>query len=169
MIFVNSMSDTFHESISDEDILKLFDVMNRAHWHTFQVLTKRSGRLLQLSDRINWTPNIWQGVTVEHAATRFRIEDLRLTGAKTKFLSIEPLIGPITGINLTGIDWVIVGGESGPGARPMNKEWVTSIRDACIKTSTPFFFKQWGGVRKKENGRMLENRIWDEFPVKYIY
>lgn len=168
MIFVNSMSDTFHEDIDDDQILRLFDVMNRAHWHTFQVLTKRSDRLLQLSDKINWTHNIWQGVTVEHSATRSRIEDLRLCGAQTKFLSIEPLIGPITGLNLSGIDWVIVGGESGPGARPMNKEWVTVIRDICIKTSTPFFFKQWGGVRKKENGRMLENRIWNEFPVNHI-
>ena len=139
--------------------------MNRARWHTFQVLTKRSERLLALSPKINWTPNIWQGVTVEHAATRTRIEDLRLAGAQTKFLSIEPLIGPVTGLNLTGIDWVIVGGESGPGARPMKKEWVTSIRDVCVKTKTPFFFKQWGGVRKKENGRTLENRIWDEMPV----
>ena len=165
MIFVNSMSDTFHEDISDKQILQLFEIMNRAHWHTFQVLTKRSDRLLHLSKNIKWTPNIWQGVTVEHSATSSRIEDLRLTGAQTKFLSIEPLIGPITGLNLTGIDWVIVGGESGPGSRPMKKEWVTSIRDVCIKSKTPFFFKQWGGVRKKENGRILDNRIWDEMPV----
>ncbi len=165
MIFVNSMSDTFHEDISDKQILKLFSVMNKARWHTFQVLTKRSERLLKLSTKINWTPNIWQGVTVEHAATRARIEDLRLVGAKTKFLSIEPLIGPFSGLNLTGIDWVIVGGESGPGARLMKKEWVTSIRDGCVKTKTPFFFKQWGGVRKKENGRTLENRVWDEVPA----
>lgn len=165
MIFVNSMSDTFHEDITDDQILKLFSVMNHARWHTFQVLTKRSERLLKLSRRIKWTPNIWQGVTVEHTATRSRIEDLRLVDAPTKFLSIEPLIGPITGLNLSGIDWVIVGGESGPGARPIKKEWVTAIRDVCIKTETPFFFKQWGGVRKKENGRMLENRIWDEMPL----
>lgn len=165
MIFVNSMSDTFHEDVSDEQILRLFSVMNKARWHTFQVLTKRSERLLKLSGQIKWTPNIWQGVTVEHTATRSRIEDLRLTGAQTKFLSLEPLIGPISGLNLTGIDWVIVGGESGPGARPMKKEWVTSIRDICTKTETPFFFKQWGGVRKKENGRVLEDRIWDEMPV----
>lgn len=165
MIFVNSMSDTFHEDISDKQILQLFEIMNRARWHTFQVLTKRSDRLLRLSKEIRWTPNIWQGITVEHSPTRSRIEDLRLTGAQTKFLSIEPLIGPITGLNLRGIDWVIVGGESGPGARPMKKEWVTSIRDVCIKTKTPFFFKQWGGVRKKENGRILDNRIWDEMPT----
>jgi protein gp37 len=165
MIFVNSMSDTFHEDITDEQILKLFSVMNKARWHTFQVLTKRSERLLKLSNKIKWTPNIWQGVTVEHAATRSRIEDLRRVGAQTKFLSIEPLIGPIPELNLSGIDWVIVGGESGPGARPMRKEWVTYIRDVCIKSKTPFFFKQWGGVRKKENGRILENRIWDEMPV----
>jgi protein gp37 len=165
MIFVNSMSDTFHEDITDEQILKLFSIMNHARWHTFQVLTKRSERLLKLSKKIKWTPNIWQGVTVEHTATRSRIEDLRLVGAHTKFLSIEPLIGPIAGLNLTGIDWVIVGGESGPGARVMKKEWVTAIRDVCVKTKTPFFFKQWGGFRKKENGRILENRIWDEMPL----
>lgn len=165
MIFVNSMSDTFHEEISDEQILQLFSIMNRARWHTFQVLTKRSERLLKLSTILMWTPNIWQGVTVEHSATRSRIEDLRLVGAQTKFLSIEPLIGPIAGLNLSGIDWVIVGGESGPSARPMKKEWVTSIRDTCIKAKTPFFFKQWGGFRKKENGRLLENRIWDEMPL----
>lgn len=165
MIFVNSMSDTFHEDITDEQILNLFFVMNKARWHTFQVLTKRSERLLKLSKKINWTPNIWQGVTVEHTATRSRIEDLRLVGAHTKFLSIEPLISPVAGLNLSGIDWVIVGGESGPGARPMKKEWAISIRDVCVKTKTPFFFKQWGGVRKKENGRVLENRIWDEMPV----
>lgn len=165
MIFVNSMSDTFHEDISDEQVLQLFAVMNQARWHTFQVLTKRSDRLLSLSKHINWTPNIWQGVTVEHSATRSRIEDLRRVGAQTKFLSIEPLIGPIAGLNFAGIDWVIVGGESGPGARPMKKQWVTSIRDICIRTKTPFFFKQWGGVRKKVNGRVLENRVWDEMPV----
>ena len=165
MIFVNSMSDTFHDEISDEQILKLFSVMNKARWHTFQVLTKRSERLLKLSDKIKWTPNIWQGVTIENTATRSRIEDLRRVKALTKFLSIEPLIGPITGLNLSDIDWVIVGGESGPGARPMKKEWVISIRDVCIKSKTPFFFKQWGGVRKKENGRVLENRIWDEMPL----
>jgi protein gp37 len=165
MIFVNSMSDTFHEKISDDQILQLFEVMNQARWHTFQVLTKRSDRLLQLSEKIRWTPNIWQGVTVEHSVTRHRIEDLRRTGALTKFLSVEPLIGPLSGLNLSGIDWVIVGGESGPGARPMQREWVTSIRDVCVKTQTPFFFKQWGGVRKKENGRVLENRTWSEMPV----
>ena len=164
MIFVNSMSDTFHEDIKDDQILELFSVMNHARWHTFQVLTKRSDRLLELSKKIKWTPNIWQGVTVENTATRARIEDLRLVGAQTKFLSIEPLIGPIRALNLNSIDWVIVGGESGPGARAMKKEWVTYIRDVCVKTDTPFFFKQWGGVRKKVNGRMLENRIWDEMP-----
>jgi protein gp37 len=166
MIFVNSMSDTFHDAISDEQILKLFSVMNRARLHTFQVLTKRSERLLKLSPKIIWTPNIWQGVTIEHSATRSRIEDLRLVGAQTKFLSIEPLIGPIAGLNLSGINWVIVGGESGPGARQMKKEWVTSIRDACIKSEIPFFFKQWGGVRKKQNGKILDGRIWNEFPSR---
>lgn len=165
MIFVNSMSDTFHESLTDEQILKIFKVMNQTFQHTFQVLTKRSDRLLELSDKINWTDNIWMGVTVEHTKTRERIEDLRRTSAKTKFLSIEPLVGRVAGLNLSNIDWVIVGGESGPGARPMKEEWVIEIRDACVKSSTPFFFKQWGGVNKKKAGRLLENRIWDQMPV----
>lgn len=165
MIFVNSMSDTFHDAISDEQILKIFNVMNTAHWHTFQVLTKRADRLLKLSNRIKWTKNIWQGVTVESAVTRERIEDLRGTGAAIKFLSIVPLLSPLPALNLSGIHWVIVGGESGPGARPMEVQWVTAIRDCCNKDSIPFFFKQWGGVRKKQNGRTLENRIWNEMPL----
>jgi protein gp37 len=165
MIFVNSMSDTFHDAITDDQILKIFDIMNEAQRHTFQVLTKRADRLLKLSNRINWTKNIWQGVTVESAATRERIEDLRGTGAAIKFLSIEPLLGPLPALNLSGIDWVIVGGESGPGARPMEVQWVTAIRDCCNKNSIPFFFKQWGGVRKKQSGRTLESRIWNEMPL----
>jgi len=165
VVFVNSMSDLFHKDVPLTFIRKVFKVMNENPQHTFQVLTKRSERLLELSKKIKWTPNIWQGVTVENASARSRIEDLRLVGAHTKFLSIEPLIGPVTGLNLAGIDWVIVGGESGPGARPMKQEWVTTIRDVCLKTKTPFFFKQWGGVRKKENGRTLENRIWNEMPI----
>jgi protein gp37 len=165
MIFVNSMSDTFHDAITDDQILKIFDIMNEAQRHTFQVPTKRADRLLKLSNRINWTKNIWQGVTVESAATRERIEDLRGTGAAIKFLSIEPLLGPLPALNLSGIDWVIVGGESGPGARPMEVQWVTAIRDCCNKNSIPFFFKQWGGVRKKQSGRTLESRIWNEMPL----
>jgi protein gp37 len=165
LIFVNSMGDTFHENISDEQILKLFAVMNMAPQHTFQVLTKRSERLLGLSKKIRWTPNIWQGVTVENAAACSRIEDLRWTDANTRFVSFEPLIGPIDRLDLLGINWVIVGGESGPGARPMKEEWVVAIRDICIKKKIPFFFKQWGGVRKKEKGRLLEGRTWDEKPM----
>lgn len=165
MIFVNSMSDTFHEDISDEHILSIFEIMNKAYWHTFQVLTKRSDRLLKLSNKINWTDNIWMGVTVEHTKTRERIEDLRQIGAKIKFLSIEPLIGPVNALNLSNIDWVIVGGESGPGARPVKEEWIIDIRDKCTESDVPFFFKQWGGVRKKKNGRILKDRVWDEMPV----
>ena len=168
MIFVNSMSDTFHESLSDEQILQVFDTMNKAHWHTFQVLTKRSDRLLELSSKINWTKNIWMGVTVEHTTTRERIEDLRRVGAQTKFLSIEPLIGRVQALNLNSIDWVIVGGESGPGARPVKKEWVTEIRDACIKAQVPFFFKQWGGVNKKKAGKLLDDKIWCEMPKALV-
>jgi protein gp37 len=165
MIFVNSMSDTFHESFSDEEILKIFKIMNQAHWHTFQVLTKRSERLKIMSNKINWTSNIWMGVTVEHDQTSFRIEDLRNTGAETKFLSIEPLIGSMPSLDLSDIDWVIVGGESGPGARKMERNWVIDIKKRCYIDQIPFFFKQWGGVNKKKNGRLLENKTWDQLPV----
>ncbi len=165
MIFVNSMSDTFHESLADEEILEIFSTMNQAHWHTFQVLTKRSDRLKSLSKQINWTSNIWMGVTVEHDGTRFRIEDLRRTEARIKFLSIEPLISHLPGLDLTNIDWVIVGGESGPGARKMEKDWVLKIKERCQNKKIPFLFKQWGGVNKKKNGRLLENKTWDELPI----
>lgn len=165
MIFVNSMSDTFHDEYSDKEILKVFQIMNQAYWHTFQVLTKRSDRLLALSTKIKWTRNIWMGVTVENTSTRYRIEDLRLSNVYIKFLSIEPLLGRVRALNLNNIDWVIVGGESGPNARPIKEEWVLEIRDACNKENVPFFFKQWGGKNKKKTGRLLENRIWDEMPV----
>lgn len=164
-IFVNSMSDLFLKNIPKEFIVKVFNVMAKAHWHTFQVLTKRSQRLLELSSELPWAPNIWMGATVENKDYTFRIDHLRKTVAYLKFLSIEPLLGPIPHLNLDGIDWVIVGGESGPGARPMDRAWVLDIRDQCLKAGVPFFFKQWGGVRKKHAGRMLEGRIWDEMPV----
>jgi len=164
-IFVNSMSDLFIKDVPLDFIKKVFNVMNRAQWHTFQVLTKRSDRLLELSQELPWASNIWMGATVENSDYVHRIDCLRESGAYIKFLSIEPLLGPIPNLNLDGIDWVIVGGESGPGARPMSPEWVTDIRDQCRAASVPFFFKQWGGVRKKKAGRELEGRTWDEMPM----
>ncbi|MFA7061363.1 MAG: phage Gp37/Gp68 family protein [Pedobacter sp.] len=154
-IFVNSMSDLFLEGVPTDFILKVFDVMRKAHWHTFQVLTKRSQRLADLSPELPWAENIWMGVSVENADYTYRIDHLRETGAQVKFLSMEPLLGPTPGLNLQGIDWVIVGGESGPGARPIKEEWVVDIKEQCVKTDTPFFFKQWGGVRKKKAGKEL--------------
>jgi len=138
--------------------------MRRAGQHQFQILTKRSRRLVRLNDRLDWAENIWMGVSVENERYESRIDDLRQTDSKTKFLSLEPLLGPLPRLNLDGIDWVIVGGESGPGARPMDPEWVLDIRDQCLKAGVPFFFKQWGGFNKKKNGRLLENRTWDEVP-----
>lgn len=164
-IFVNSMSDLFLKGIPNEFILQVFNVMVKAHWHTFQVLTKRSERLLDLSDVLPWAANIWMGVTVENNDYVYRIDHLRQTGAYTKFLSIEPLLGPIPKLNLKCIDWVIVGGESGPGARPMEIAWVLDIRNQCREARVPFFFKQWGGTSKKKAGRLLEGRTWDEMPV----
>lgn len=165
VIFVNSMSDLFHKDVPLEFVQRTFDVMKRAHWHHFQVLTKRSERLLELSPHLEWAENIWMGVSVENADYTFRIDELRKTSAKIKFLSVEPLLGPLPKLNLKGIDWVIVGGESGPGARPLEKDWVTDVRDQCTKAIVPFFFKQWGGVHKKKAGRELEGRTWDEMPI----
>jgi len=166
-VFVNSMSDIFHEDVPTAFIQKIFDTMNRAPQHTFQVLTKRSERLLKLSQSLYWTKNIWMGVTVESAGYKSRIDDLKNSGAKTKFLSIEPLIDSVGSLDLDGIDWVIVGGESGPGARPMKEEWVVEIRNQCQNSEVPFFFKQWGGTNKKKNGRLLKGKIWDETPLEY--
>ncbi len=164
IIFVNSMSDLFHEDVPVGFVLEAFDVMRRANWHRYQILTKRSRRLLELNRQIHWTPNIWMGVSVEDKDYTFRIEHLRRTDAPIKFLSLEPLLGPLSQLNLTGIDWVIVGGESGPGARPMAQSWVIDIRDQCVRAGVPFFFKQWGGVNKKRAGRLLEGRTWDQMP-----
>jgi protein gp37 len=163
-IFVNSMSDLFHKDVPLEFIQRVFAVMHQANWHRFQVLTKRSERLLELAPQLTWTSNIWMGVSVENADYTYRIDHLRQTGAQIKFLSLEPLLGALSNINLEGIDWVIAGGESGPGARPMNPSWVTEIRDQCLAAEVPFFFKQWGGTNKKKNGRLLEGRTWDEMP-----
>jgi protein gp37 len=164
-IFVNSMSDMFHAKVPRDFILRAFDVMRRAHWHRFQVLTKRADRLVSLSDEISWADNIWMGVSVESESYTYRIDHLRETSAAIKFLSLEPLLDPLDNLRLDGIDWVIVGGESGPGARPMNPEWVVSIRNQCIEANVPFFFKQWGGVWKKKFGRTLEGRTWDQMPI----
>ena len=163
-IFVNSMSDLFHDDIPTDFILRVFDVMQRAHWHRFQILTKRSERLLELNSILKWTPNIWMGVTVETADFVSRIDDLRNTNAAVKFLSLEPLLSPISNMNLNGIDWVIVGGESGTGARPIEENWVTDIRDQCFSMNIPFFFKQWGGKNKKRAGRLLQGCVWSQIP-----
>lgn len=164
MIFVNSMSDLFHVKVPLEFIRQVFEVMHRADWHTFQVLTKRSARLLEVGPLLEWPANVWMGVSVENSDCTFRIDHLRQTGACIKFLSLEPLIGPLPKLNLCGINWVIVGGESGPGARPMSPDWVADIRDQCVVADVPFFFKQWGGTRKKKAGRLLEGRTWNQLP-----
>jgi len=164
VVFVNSMSDLFHEEVPVEFIQQIFSVMNRCSQHTFQILTKRSQRLLKLAPRLDWTDNIWMGVTVENRDYLYRIDHLRQVGAQVLFLSLEPLLGPLDDLTLNGIDWVIVGGESGPQARPMKKEWVLSIQSKCGKDNVPFFFKQWGGVQKKKAGRLLMGRTWDQVP-----
>ncbi len=164
LIFVNSMSDLFHEGVSDGYIKRVFDVMAQASQHTFQVLTKRSKRLEHLAPTLPWPANVWQGVSIENQDTAFRADDLRGVPASVRFLSVEPLLGPVT-LDLTGIDWVIVGGESGPRARAMRPEWVRTIRDVCIQEGVPFFFKQWGGVRKHVAGRELDGVTWDELPA----
>jgi protein gp37 len=163
-IFVNSMSDLFHDDVPLSYIRKVFDVMRRASWHRFQVLTKRSERLAQLNPQLEWAANIWMGVSVENDRYRSRIDRLRLTNAHVKFLSLEPLLGPLVSLNLSGIGWVIVGGESGPGARPMDPTWVTDLRDQCRRADVPFFFKQWGGKNKKLAGRLLDGRTWNQMP-----
>lgn len=164
MIFVNSMSDLFHEDIPDDFIQRVFAVMNRVDRHVFQVLTKRSDRLMELAPRLAWTKNIWAGVTVESRDYLNRLDDLKKVPSSVRFVSFEPLLGLIENADLSGIDWVIVGGESGPGARPMKKEWAISLRSACLSQGIPFFFKQWGGVNKKKAGRELEGQTWSQIP-----
>ncbi len=163
-IFVNSMSDLYHPGVPDDYVRQVFSTMNRAGWHTFQILTKRAERLAKLGPSLPWTPNIWQGVSVEDEHVVDRIDFLRRVPAAVRFLSLEPLIGPLENLNLKGIHWVIVGGESGPGARPMQKGWVRSIRAQCRRQAVPFFFKQWGGVQKGKHGRTLDGKTWDQFP-----
>ena len=164
MIFVNSMSDLFHEDVPDWFIHRIFEVMNYADWHIFQILTKRSERLAQLSPSLKWSDHVWMGVSVEDQSVRWRIHHLSSTAAKVKFLSCEPLLGPLEDLPLESIDWVIVGGESGPHARPMKKSWVMQIKNQCEHSQVPFFFKQWGGTRKDLTGRTLEGRTFDNMP-----
>ena len=163
-IFVNSMSDLFHARVPDDFVRDVFDVMERAYWHRYQVLTKRPERVAELNAVLPWPAQIWLGVSVESPDYVHRIDLLRQTGAAVKFLSLEPLLEPLPDLNLDGIDWVIVGGESGPGARPMQGDWVRDIRDQCLAAGVKFHFKQWGGVFKKRNGRELDGRTWDEMP-----
>ena len=165
VIFVNSMSDLFHPDVPLEFIQRVFSVMARCPQHTFQILTKRSERLRELAPDLKWPQNVWMGVSVEDAHVVHRIADLQTVPAVVRFLSVEPLIGPIDELPLNNIQWVIVGGESGPGARPIEREWVTSIYQQCRAADVAFFFKQWGGVRKKKKGRLLEGRTWDELPM----
>jgi len=164
-IFVNSMGDLFHKDVPVSYLLQVFEVMRRAYWHKFQVLTKRSDNLSELDPLIAWPANVWMGVSVEDEEYTWRIQDLKKSGARTKFLSIEPLLGPLVALDLSGIDWVIVGGESGPGARPIQRKWVVDIRRQCRQAGVPFFFKQWGGVNKKRTGRELDGRTYDEMPA----
>jgi protein gp37 len=164
MIFVNSMSDLFHKDVPLDFVKRVFDVMERAHWHRFQVLTKRAERLAEVSGDLQWPVNVWMGVSIESDSYCYRADLLRETGARIKFLSLEPLLGPLPSLELSGIDWVIVGGESGPGARPMEERWVLDIKALCRVSAAPFFFKQWGGVNKKAAGRLLRGRSYDEMP-----
>ncbi len=164
LVFVNSMSDLFHEDVPLEFIRRVFSTMIATPQHTYQILTKRSTRLRELAPELVWPPNVWMGVSVEDQRVMHRIDDLRSVPASVRFLSCEPLIGPLDNLLLEGIHWVIVGGESGPGARPMQREWVESIRRQCRRARVPFFFKQWGGVRKDLTGRELNGRTYDEMP-----
>ncbi|MBL7106104.1 MAG: phage Gp37/Gp68 family protein [Phycisphaerae bacterium] len=164
VVFVNSMSDLFHEDIPVEFVQQVFNVMNENSHHTFQILTKRSHRLKELAPLLDWTKNIWMGVTIENDDYVFRADDLREVNSHIRFLSLEPLLGPLPSLILDRIDWVIVGGESGPGSRPIKKEWILDIKAGCDKSDAPFFFKQWGGVNKKKAGRLLNGRTWDNYP-----
>jgi protein gp37 len=164
-IFVNSMSDLFHDDVPLAYVQRVFDVMRLAHWHRFQVLTKRASRLAALDPQLEWSPNVWMGVSVESAQYVDRIDYLRRSRAHVRFLSLEPLLGPLTDLDLGGIHWAIVGGESGPKARAMDPAWPIEIRDQCRRAGVAFFFKQWGGKNKKRAGRLLEGRTWDEMPA----
>jgi len=165
-VFVNSMSDLFHARVPLPFVHQVFEVMADTPQHTYQLLTKRSVRLRRVAGRLDWPPNLWMGVSVENAAQLSRIDDLRTVPAAVRFLSLEPLLGPLPGLDLDGIGWVIAGGESGPGHRPMEQQWVIDIRDACGDAGIPFFFKQWGGHKPKAGGRALQGRTWDQLPSR---
>lgn len=165
VIFVNSMSDLFHKDVPEDFIIAVFKIMNEASWHQFQVLTKRPDRVLEMNKKLRWTSNIWMGTSVENSDYLRRIDLLRKTSAKIKFLSLEPLLSALPNMNLKKINWVIVGGESGFNARLMDPKWVLDIQKQCLKADVPFFFKQWGGKNKKRAGRKLNGRTWDEMPV----
>lgn len=164
MVFVNSMSDLFHDRVPAEFVKRVFATMHAAHWHTFQVLTKRPERCLELARQLAWPSNVWMGTSIEHNEYVRRADLLRRVPAAVRFLSLEPLLSSLPDLDLGGIHWVIVGGESGPGARPMKLEWVQEIHRACRDAQVPFFFKQWGGIRKKAAGRMLDGKTWNEMP-----
>lgn len=164
MIFVNSMSDLFHKDVPLDFIKQVFNTIRQAHWHTFQALTKRSERLADVASELDWPDNLWMGVSVERSDYAFRIDHLRQVRARVRFLSLEPLLGPLADLKLEGIDWVIVGGESGRRPRPMSEEWVLDIQTQCERAGVPFFFKQWGGRNKKESGRLLNGRAWSAMP-----
>jgi protein gp37 len=166
VVFVNSMSDLFHDQVPLEFIQRVFDTMQNCPQHTFQVLTKRTARLRAIADKLPWPKNVWMGVSVENAAVMHRIDDLRAVPAAVRFLSCEPLLGPMQDLSLESIHWVIVGGESGPHARPIDKAWVMGILRQCRQAGVPFFFKQWGGVRKDLTGRKLDGRTYDEMPYQ---
>ena len=164
MIFVNSMSDLFHEDIPREYIEEVFATMEAASWHTFQILTKRHDRLVELARDLPWPSNVWMGVTIENRRFVHRADYLRRVPARVRFISAEPLLGPLEGLELEGLQWLIAGGESGHRHRAVKVEWITELRDRCVAADVPFFFKQWGGTRSKSGGRLLEGRTWDEFP-----
>lgn len=168
LVFVNSMSDLFHSDIPLTFIQQVFQTMNECRQHTFQVLTKRAEILEQYSPKLTWTPNIWMGVSIENQKVVDRIQHLKQSNAKIKFLSLEPLLGPLPNLDLTGVDWVIVGGESGHKPRPMKLEWVLEIKEQCDQAGVAFFFKQWGGKNKKAAGRELLGRTWDGMPEKLV-
>jgi protein gp37 len=168
LVFVNSMSDLFHAQVPLDYVQQVFDVMANTPRHTYQLLTKRSRRLRRVAEHLDWPPNVWMGVSVEDGEVLSRVDDLRAVPAAVRFLSCEPLLGPLTGLSLEEIDWVIAGGESGPRARPPREDWVVELRDICSDASVPFFFKQWGGRTPKAGGRELEGRTWDEMPLRAV-
>lgn len=168
-VFVVSMGDIFHEDVPDDFIQEIFKVMNKSSMHIFQVLTKRSERYFKIMNNVEWSSNIWAGVTVEHSKYLHRLDDLRKVPSKVRFISFEPLLSDIPEISFKGIDWIIVGGESGPRSRKIDPSWVRNIKDQCLKQDTPFFFKQWGGFNKKKNGRKLDGKTWSEMPISISY